>query len=150
MAPGRPLDELIDRQRDQPASEADLAELERRLADPEARRAYVAAQRMNAWLEAILTEDAQVAHAQAACGALRYEREGRRRTRTRWVAVAAAVLLGVGAALWGLFGRHIPPPTLPGHAVQQGSPSTARAAADAMSPVTAASLFGLATATALK
>ena len=60
MAEHLTTDELIQKHLDRTASAAELAELERRLGDPTALEAFVAAGRMDAWLSTLLKEEAPI------------------------------------------------------------------------------------------
>jgi len=145
----RPIDELIDRCIDKTASEAARLELERRLQDPATRAEFVATQRLNVCLEALLNEETELAQwralAQRAEPLLR-----RSRAQYSWTGlagVAAAILLLFG--IWLRWGGGPSPTTQV--ASNRERPFSQKVIPPAeISPVEAVAMFGLASAKAVK
>ena len=145
-----PIDRLIDKCLDQTAGPAERLELERRLSDPDDLTVYVAAQRLNAWLEALLKEAAQIEPARALAQSI--EERGQRRKggqrrflRTGRLGFAAALLLAAGVAFWRTSTPF--PPALPVTTASIPSPDRPP---DEMSPVEVMAVFGLVSARAVK
>lgn len=108
MADERSLTELIEKYHHQAASTAELAELELWLRDRAALEGFVAAQRMNAWLEALLKEEFLVKETTALLHTIETARQ--RRPWKAWLGIAATVLLLVGVTMWRPWvGRALPP-----------------------------------------
>jgi len=115
MAPTPPLRELIGKYLDQAATDADMAELTRRLReDPGAADAFARACRRDAWLGKRFREEKNGAHFRAALEEV--ERNGpRRRGRRRFAWAAAAVAAAAVAVLcWAVFGSRYPQPQATG------------------------------------
>jgi hypothetical protein len=93
-------DDLIRKYVDGAATPAELAELERRLAEPPCAEAFANACRLEAWLRILIKEENQVLQMRARGAAID---AGRRRLsrRGRGVAVAVAILI-IGFGLWFL------------------------------------------------
>lgn len=145
------LDELIERCRDDDATDGDRAELERRLRDPAALRAFVAAQRLDAELAALLGDEIQLERAQAVLLTSRAAPPSRLRRPAwhGWTAVAAALFVAC-VALWWIVRPPVTPPPREALAHHTAPVPTAPAGGDGMSPELAVSVFGLATANAVK
>lgn len=150
MPNDRPIDELIDRCLDKTASKAERQELERRLQDADARAAFVAAQRLNASLEALLKEETQTTQGRALVESIEASVQ---RTRPSWptmAAVAAATLMVFGAGLASLWNAKTPGPALTTSVASNREPPPERLVVEDMSPVEAVAMFGLASAKAVK
>jgi hypothetical protein len=145
------IDALIDKCLDQTASEADRGELELRLSDPEARVAFVAAQRLNACLEAVLKEETQVAQGRALVQSTTSGQIAARRSWREFAGVAAAILLLLGIGSWWRWHGDLPAPTPTNRIASNGTrPSDNAAVVAEISPAEAIAMFGLASAKAAK
>jgi hypothetical protein len=97
------LDELIARYLERTASEAELTELERRLAaDPRALEAFVAAGRLDAWLRTLVQEEAQRLQTLSRLQTIEAENGNAPPRWFSWqtLTVAAAVLVLGAVGLW--------------------------------------------------
>jgi len=116
-----PLDELIAKYLDRMASEAEVAELSRRLReDPRAADAFARACRLDAWLSRRFRHEKEGQHVAAALEALEW---GRRRhwRGLRWAGVAAAAAAVALLAWWAFLVWRYPEPMVTGSvSIRQG------------------------------
>lgn len=157
-----PVADLIEKYFDNAASAAERVELEGRLAEPTGVAAFVAAARLNAWLEEVLVEDDM----KALCTTISITagQEGLVLARRPWrqtaigLALAAAILVAMAVGLRGPSGGR---PTTAVVSVLPTGPAPSRRvpSTDRSPPVqpggdmpieTAVMMFGLMTANAVK
>jgi predicted anti-sigma-YlaC factor YlaD len=93
MAEPPTTDDLIRKYLEREAAPAELAELERRLAQPECAEAFANACRLEAWLRILVKEESQVAQTRFLCTAIDNGRRRASRHAWRGVAVAVSILI---------------------------------------------------------
>ena len=116
MAPTPPIRELIGKYLDRAATDADVAELARRLReDRDAADAFARACRLDAWLSKRFREDKNGERFTAALEEAERNRPPRRRGRRRFARAAAAVAAAAVAVLcWAVLGSRYPQPEVTG------------------------------------
>ena len=117
MAPTPPIRELIGKYLDRAATDADVAELGRRLReDPDAADAFARACRLDAWLSSRFREEKNGGNFRAALEEAERNRQQRPRVRRRfaWAAAAAVAAAAVAVLCWAVFGSRYPQPEATG------------------------------------
>lgn len=117
MAPTPHDRELIGKYLDRAATDADVAELARRLReDPDAADAFARACRLDAWLARRFREQKNGEHFRAVLEEAERKGQPRRRVRRRfaWAAAAGAAAAAVAVLCWAVFGSRYPQPEVTG------------------------------------
>lgn len=138
--------ELIGKYLDRAATDADAAELARRLReDPDAADAFARACRLDAWLSRRFREKKNGEHFRAALEEAERKGQQRRRVRRRfaWTAAAVAAAAAVAVVCWAVFSSPYPQPEVAGTVrIREGGPLRRGAIVEAGSEGAALSLGG--------
>jgi ferric-dicitrate binding protein FerR (iron transport regulator) len=146
MAPTPPIRELIVKYLDRAATDAEAAELTRRLReDPDAADAFARACRQDAWLSRRFREQKNGEHFRAALEEAERKGQQRRRggRRFAWAAAAGVAAAAVTVLCWAVFGSRYPQPEVTGTVrLREGGPLRRGAAIEAGSEGAALTLGG--------